>query len=380
MRKIVKTGLGLLLLAATAAIPAAQKVKTVDGVEYVMNGKKPNKIKGLPTKVTLEEEMTAGGGDDPDQSLAEVGFFQVIEDGTIYALDVKDRKVKVFDKDGKFLFSIGKPGQGPGEIGIPSNLQITTANELMLEDAANRRLSYFSLDGEFLRNQNMADKGLGLTTLIPDGKGNYAGRQMGVEGQELYFELKKFDKDLNPLFTVSKMQFQIPVPGSGVKINIMDFITVYAFDSQGLLYYGPNTEYEIQVYGPQGKHVKSIQREYDPVKVEQEDIDQIMDRMSAFSGLGGGANITDLIEFPDYFPPYQAFLLDDQDRMYVRTWNKGEDKGAYWVDVFDQQGRFFTRFPTKLELQIIEGDKAYGVEENEDGFRVIKRYRMTWSD
>jgi hypothetical protein len=379
MRKPVILFLSLFLALGTGSILEAQKVKTVNGTTYILNGGKPKAPKGALTTVTFQEVLSVGAGEDPEKSFAEVGFFVVSDNGHIYASDVKDRKIKVFDDEGQFVRIIGKSGEGPGELSWPSNIQMTPQNELMIEDAANRRMSFFSLDGEFIRSISVAAKGLGLTTIILDNLGNYAGRELGLEEQKLYFELKKFDKDLNPLFSVAKTLFDIPQPGSGNKMDLFDFVTTYAFDSQGRLFFAPNKEYEIQVFDLEGKHVLSVQRDYKPVKVTEEDIEEITDRISAFSGIAGGVNVMDLFEFPKLYPPYQGFFLDDQDRVYVRCWEKGKEKGEFWTDVFDEEGRYFTRFVHKSELRIIKGDTAYGVEENEDGFRLVKKYKVTWS-
>ena len=72
--------------------------------------------------------------------------------------------------------------------------------------------------------------------------------------------------------------------------------------------------------------------------------------------------------------------LDEQDRLFVRTWVKGKDEGAYIVDVFDAEGRFISQFETKLDIRVWKDDKAYGLEENEDGFMVVKRYRVSWGN
>jgi hypothetical protein len=64
--------------------------------------------------------------------------------------------------------------------------------------------------------------------------------------------------------------------------------------------------------------------------------------------------------------------------MYVRTFKKGKAKGEYEFDVFDAEGRFIAQFISKADLRIWRGDKAYGIEETEDGFRVIKRYAVSW--
>jgi hypothetical protein len=361
-----------------AAFLPAQKVKTVDGVKVIQNNSKPKAPKGIPTKITFQEELSVGGGDDPETSFSEVGLFVVSDDGAIYGLDMKARNIKVYDAEGKFVRLIGKPGQGPGELGIPGGILLTPENELMVLDASNRSLSYFTLEGDHIRNLSIADK-LGLILIVPDGRGNLAGREMGFAEGEMYFELKKFDQDLKPLFTVSKVKFKPPVPGSGNKINLMDMINMYAFDREGNLYYGHNKEYEIQAFDDQGQHFLSIRKEYKKVKVTQEDIDEIMERMAAFGGAAGGVNIADLFEFPDHFPPYRTFVFDEAGRMFVTTWEKGEKKGDFWVDVFDREGRYFTRFLTKIETSLWKNGKAYAIVENEDGFRVIKRFGVTWS-
>ncbi len=381
MQKII-LGVGLsfslIMIMLCAEVFPAQKVKTVDGVKVIMNGSKPQAPKGVPSTITFQEELSVGGGDDPETSFSEVGLFVVSDDGTIYGLDMKARNIKVYDAEGNFVRVIGKPGQGPGELGIPGGIVLTPENELLVLDAANRSLSYFTLEGEHIRNLSIADR-LGLILIVPDGKGNLAGREMGFADGEMYFELKKFDRDLNSLFTVSKVKFKPPVPGSGNKIDLMDMINAYAFDGEGNLYYGPNQDYEIQAFDAQGKHFLSIQRDYKKVKITQEDIDEIMERMTAFGGATGGINIAELFEFPDYFPPYRTFVFDEDGRMFVTTWEKGEKKGDFWVDVFDREGRYFTRFLTNIETSLWKDGKAYAIVENEDGFRVIKRFAVTWS-
>jgi hypothetical protein len=162
-------------------------------------------------------------------------------------------------------------------------------------------------------------------------------------------------------------------------MDIMEFIQVYMFDSTGNLMYGVNKDYEIQKFDAAGKHFLTIQKDFKAVKVTQDDIDEFTERMAAFSGMAQGVNLMDLFEFPDVFPPYQSFFLDSQDNVYVRTWEKGEGEDEYWTDVFDKDGRFFARFVHKSELRIVDGDRAFGIEENEDGFRLIKRYSVTWS-
>jgi hypothetical protein len=353
----------------------AQKIKTVDGVTVVSNGKKPTAVKGQPSKIKLTEELTIGGGSNPDEALSQVGFFVVGDDGVIYALDIKDQKIKVFDKAGKFLRLIGKPGQGPGELGYASGIQLTVDNTLVVSDATNRRLAQFKPSGEFIKNTLMTGT-LGLANILLDGKGNSIAQEMGfTEGNaRMFMEIKKFDANLKPLFSLDKIEFPLPIPGSGAKMNILEMMSIYQFDPAGNIHYGRNADYEIKIYNPEGKHIRTVQKEYDRVKVTQADIDEMLERIP---NVATGINIKEMISFPEYFPPFQYFLLDDQGRLYVRTFTKGKAKGEYEFDVFDPDGKYIAQFITKSDLRLWRNGTAYGIEETDEGYQVIKRYAVS---
>jgi hypothetical protein len=297
------------------------------------------------------------------------------DDGVIYALDIKDQKIKVFDKAGKFLRLIGKPGQGPGELGYASGIQLTVDNTLVVSDATNRRLAQFKPSGEFIKNTLMTGT-LGLANILLDGKGNSIAQEMGfTEGNaRMFMEIKKFDANLKPLFSLDKIEFPLPIPGSGAKMNILEMMSIYQFDPAGNIHYGRNADYEIKIYNPEGKHIRTVQKEYDRVKVTQADIDEMLERIP---NVATGINIKEMISFPEYFPPFQYFLLDDQGRLYVRTFTKGKAKGEYEFDVFDPDGKYIAQFITKSDLRLWRNGTAYGIEETDEGYQVIKRYAVS---
>jgi DNA-binding beta-propeller fold protein YncE len=374
MKKLIYIFLFIILVLEFAGQIQAQKVKTVNGVKVITNGNKPKPPIGVPVKLSLEEEMTAGEGDDPEKSFAELGVFVVDDNGTIYAVDSKDKRVKVFDKEGKFLRNIGKPGQGPGELDFPGGILINPENQLVIEDATSRRLVFFSLEGEFIKNLSLADR-LGLVNIYVDGKGNYLGREMGLseDQSKMFFEIKKFGSDLKPLFTIDKIDFPIPLPGT--KINIMDLIAVYQIDTKGNIFYGRNLDYEIKIFNPEGKHIRTIKKDYSKTKITEEDKEEMLSRIP---NIGGPVNIKELFEFPKYFSPYQGFILDEQNRLYVRSWMKGKKAGDFVVDIFDEEGTFISQITNNIEWRLWKNGKLYGVEETDMGLKVIKRYKATW--
>lgn len=353
-----------------------QEIKTADEVKIIQNKKNPNPPTGIPTKMITELKMVIGESDDLEKSFSQLGNFVVDEDGAIYALDFKEQKIKVFDDSGEFMYAFGEKGQGPGELQMAAGLHLAPGNELAVDDALARKMVYFTKQGKYIREVSHATR-LALVNLLIDSHGNFVGREMKLEGQEMFFEIVKLDSEMKFMFSLDKIGFPIPVPGSGNKINLMDMISIYQFDSSGNLYYGRNQDYEIHVFTPEGKLIKSIRKDFEPQKITEEDMEEILSRLDNVP-TAGPFNLREMFEFPKIFPPFQSFTIDENGRIIVRTWEKGNEKDVFIHDVFDSEGQFIARFPSKVNFSIWKNGKGYAADENEEGFNVIKIYEIRW--
>jgi DNA-binding beta-propeller fold protein YncE len=63
---------------------------------------------------------------------------------------VNSRIAKV-DKDGTWLRSWGEPGDQPGQFNVPHSIAIDAQNNIYVADRGNRRIQVFDTDGKFLR-------------------------------------------------------------------------------------------------------------------------------------------------------------------------------------------------------------------------------------
>jgi hypothetical protein len=129
--------------------------------------------------------------------------------------------------------------------------------------------------------------------------------------------------------------------------------------------------YILKIYDDSGKLIKRIEKEYLPVPVTQEDKDIAREEYPE--------RLRDSLFFPDEFPPFIRFKVDDEDLIYVSTYERPPDGDGYYHDVFDQEGKFITRIVLKARPLVIKKNKLYTIEENEDGYQFIKRYRMIWN-
>lgn len=347
----------------------AQQIRTEGDVTVVVNPKEANPPKGTPTKLILTEDYLIGDSLDEEEMIAEVSFIAVDDSDNLYVLDYKSHNIKVFDSDGNYVRTIGKQGQGPGELNTPGGLQILLDGTLLVEDTLNRRLAYFKPDGQFIKNDSIADR-TSLITLIVDKSGGYLGRELIIEESKLFWEVRRFDKDLKPLFTIDRIEFPNPITDN---INVFDQVFFFAFDHDGNILYGNPKDYTIKVFSPDGKLVKKIEKKYDPRKLTDEEKEKILERIPTV-----GINIKDRLIFPKNYPAFETFTIDEEGRLIVRTNNQGKNKDENIVDVFDTEGRLITRFPMKASPRIWKNNKLYAIEENEDGINVIKRFSYRW--
>jgi hypothetical protein len=95
----------------------------------------------------------------PDPPLAPIdGLFRQPTDvtwdseGNIYITDgYVNSRVAKYDKNGDWVKSWGSKGTGPGQFRIPHNIVADRNNNLYVGDRANRRVQVFDTDGKFLR-------------------------------------------------------------------------------------------------------------------------------------------------------------------------------------------------------------------------------------
>lgn len=101
-------------------------------------------------KWELVRTATIGSLDDPDTSLSLIGGAVVTTGGEIWVTQPLEGRVRRFSREGVLLGMIGRPGQGPGDLGMPESIQLVEGR-VAIDEPSNRRISIFRLDGTFER-------------------------------------------------------------------------------------------------------------------------------------------------------------------------------------------------------------------------------------
>jgi len=140
------------------------------------------------------------------------------------------------------------------------------------------------------------------------------------------------------------------------------------------------------MYDLVGKLLRKIRKEYNPVKVPQELKEQMLKRFER----PALESIRKKIYFPDFFPPFQYYFMDDKGRLFVMTYEKGTNPREFLYDIFNPEGIFIGR--TKLSnygnflltqrkspfYVVAKNNRLYYVREKESGYMELVVYKMQW--
>jgi hypothetical protein len=318
--------------------------------------------------LSLKEDFALGGSKAQGESaFSRARSIAIDTGGNIYVGDSKQACVKVFDKSDAYLRTIGRRGQGPGEMGFVDSVCVTPDNQELIVSDINK-LVVFDLQGRFKRNLVLR----GATHASLDRQGNVFAWISDI--RERRSILRLFSPDMTKILSDIVVDPDLPDQ------NMYSPRAYWILDPQDRLIFGYPKTYEISVYDEHLKIAKKIVREYEPVKVTEEDKKIYMKR-----SLPPGTSGPPKHPCPSVHAAFRSFFIDDRGRLFVQTWERTSDGRQDIHDVYDSQGRFFGRIALNVHPdfinpipRVLKNNKLYAVESDEEGYEVVKRYSVTW--
>ena len=95
---------------------------------------------------------------DITHNFSEPSDVSVSKDGHIYVVDGVNNRIKVFNHNGKFLFSFGRKGSGHGKFRFPLGITIDNSGKVYIADSGNRKVQIFNNRGSFVREFKIPSK------------------------------------------------------------------------------------------------------------------------------------------------------------------------------------------------------------------------------
>jgi hypothetical protein len=364
-----------------------------DGVEVVLNHVEPYRTKGELTNLAVEEDFAIDTEQDEmvQLGLTDIWGFSVDSNDDIYLYLsplAQGNLVHKFDREGHFLHSFAPKGQGPGEITNPSYQRVDFKDELPILDSGRRKLAIFDKEGSIVRKIPLdMNISRARTAIVPLKNGNYLVRWVLLADQKYtYIIISLFNSEFVELKELHRLQLESPEYTDRFELPIP--IPLFDVVNENIFIGNAKQGYEILVYDLEGNLKSKIKKEFKPVEVSEDYKDKIRKYLEdpIFSFLREKAH------FPKYFQPFQFLIADDAGRLFVMTYEKGENPKEYIFDIFNPEGVFIARKSLEVFLSgnffepgspidswvVCKQNRLYCLREKESGFKELVVYRTKW--
>lgn len=175
--------------------------------------------------------------------------------------------------------------------------------------------------------------------------------------------------------------------GTGKKFNYRSPIFSWDISNEYIFMGIEENGYEISVFDLSGQPIRRIRKEYTPIPFSVEQREKVLEKNKRASPSYRARMI-----FPKFNPPFQTLFADDFGRLYVVTYEPGNNEGEYVIDVFDAEGVLCSRLSLRMFINndllalfnpwdtwfTVKNDILYCIQEKESGHKELVAYEIKW--
>jgi hypothetical protein len=180
-----------------------------------------------------------------------------LADGRLVLLNSGTREFRVFDASGRYLYSFGGPGDGPGEFGYVEEFAVESDDTIVTIDRWRWVVSWFASDGTLLRTRSIDRSPRAETVrLAPAGRAvtflwGENDRQPGLRRADIALALiDSSGLRADTLGWFGAWENYIIRVGERLRANLRPFACgTYFSVGQDRVYIGDSERFEIQVFG-----------------------------------------------------------------------------------------------------------------------------------
>jgi hypothetical protein len=250
---------------------------------------------------------------------------------------VEGAQISVFSlKDLAFVRTFGRKGEGPGEFKEADFWYntVTVLPDAIFVDGYDK-VAYFSKDGRFLRE---AKKSVGISQVVPFGKGFVASKLDHLEGDVQYQCLYLLDANLKHQKELARQESWIQAMGR--KTEMIPDVLNFSVWGDRLFVEKSREGFVIDVIDVQGTRLSRIESEQEKIPVTRDRANQALEEFKTdpYVKRMGFEKFKSFSEFvwPKVLPPIRDFTVADG-KIFVRTSKTFGGKES-WV-ILDLKGR-----------------------------------------
>ena len=316
--------------------------------------------------------------------LVYVQNIQVDDQGNIFFMDRKFRKIAVFDSNGKELVYFGESGEGPGE--VRRMVQFFLQGPYIIVEDRGGRLHYFSKKGEYVKTvrYNMRSE---IKGFIDENRFVSILSNFGTKEEKKNENLELYDiKEKKSTFIASLKPEEVVQVSKGAGEKKLDFevhvpsltTAVIVCPAGSAVFFGKNDRYVIKKTDLSGKELLSFSMEDRPAQTVSTEYKK---------GLFGGGIppevAKDMVKaLPDRCTFFTNIHVDKKGFIYVYTPNISNE-GIQEMDIFSPSGQYLYRSTITLPgglspaaPPVFAGDYIYVLAADKEGERELVKYKI----
>jgi hypothetical protein len=316
--------------------------------DVIKNPDKPTKGQWQFSPTKRWETDCAG-----DDILVEISCLILADDGNTYALDSRQNKIHVFNSQGKHKLSIGRKGEGPGEIKEAYRFYI---NKKMVIVPDGTKIHYFTVEGEYkksIKTPEMLMNYLFLdenrTIAIPFS--SVVLRDKTKPREVFLYNLSTGEK--TKLFEVPRVK-ALRYAGGGMRfmLRMPDIVHEELFmdkNRQGFVY-GYSSKYILHQLNSTGKAARTItleNRARQPVALEDKKI-IVKNAMAQHKNIPKHVIEGVADQIPGVLPYFHQIHTEHNGHIYILTASI-KNTSQRDVDIFSEKGKYLYRGRISLD-------------------------------
>lgn len=331
----------------------------------------------------LEKDLSIGREDDDNYLFYDPRNIAVDEQGNVFILERGNCRIQKFDKNGKYLQTIGKKGQGPGELERPYSLFLDQNNNIYVSDR--RKIHFFNHTGEFVKTVPLSDQ---VNDFWVSPEGNIFGlitTRVERERTKLVVKMNSEGKILENIAQFAEVTQVMRKSGNVVQTFSIthsynpSLYLVFSNDSQ--IFYGDSSEYSFSRINLDGEVELIVKKEEPFHSISQKEKDKIYEGLSELIKQWPEGVVEDAVQFPVHRPFFDRILLDEKGRIFIKKVKPvlHETENAEF-DIFNSEGYYLYSAILPFSPEVIKNGYFYDlfISEETGEVKIIRYTILNW--
>jgi hypothetical protein len=315
-----------------------------------------------------------------------------LADERVVVADGGSQEIRIFDREGRHLRTLGGAGEGPAEFRSMGSLDHYGEGALLVFDPGGSRVSLFDPDEGFERSWSLESMGRGFfpsaayslddgSILVTHLRGNMPGDPSGVIWNAA--PVVRYSATGEPMGEVAEL------PGDEWFRSDQGQLIDLPFGRKGqaavhgnTLYIGDAQTFTVRAYDPEGHSLGTVERTIEPRPVTPEDIRRSeaarLEQMSEPEAIERTEALHAQIPYPERMPAYRSLRTDRSGNLWVEGYEPDPNTPSRWT-VLAPDGEVLADrvgMPAGFEPHWIEEDFVLGVLRDDLDVEYVHGYRL----